>query len=758
MATLILELSLTRIFSVVFYYHYAFLAISIALFGLGAGGVLSYYFPQRGRALHRKLAFLSSVNALAVAAMLFVLLNRAPIAVVYFCAAVPFSLAGLVVSLAIGDTIERVDRVYFFDLLGAAGGCMLLIPLLNVVGGPSAVLGAGALYAAAAAVWFGLVGSARGRVGGVSLALLLVVVLISNKDGRLFDVVQAKGRLLENEVFVRWNSFSRIAVTEDKDKNRTIVIDGDATTGIANLDFKNLPDWAQRELRTQGPGFPYLIRPGAKTLIIGAGGGWDVSRAIASGSPQVTGVEINPIIANAIMRRVHPDWSNRLYLRDDVKIAVEDGRGFVRGTSDRYQVIQATLVDTWASTAAGAFALSENNLYTTEAFVDYLSHLSDDGLLAITRWGFDPPRESLRTVALAVAALERLGEPEPWRHVMVIRQGGEKLAGWGALDTIIVARKPVSPADLARARAVIAEAKFETIYLPGSPAKNAFAELLTTTDRAAFYERYRYDVRPVSDDRPFFFYTVQPRDLWSFRESGNEASADFKVNLAVPTLFGLLGVSLLATLITLLLPPVLLRARLPAEPGVKSFLLYFVSLGAGYILIQVGLIQKLVLFLGRPTYALTVVIFAMLLASGIGSYFSRRIIDNSDRRLGHVLGAIFGVVALLAFLAGPVTSAGVAWPLAVKVLISVLLIAPAAFLMGMPFPSGLSRLERWHPPSVRWAWSLNAAASVFGSALAIALAIYLGLRATLLIGAALYLAAWILLRASSAVLVDRRVS
>ena len=162
---------------------------------------------------------------------------------------------------------------------------------------------------------------------------------------------------------------------------------------------------------TQGPGFPYLLRPGAKTLIIGPGGGWDVSRALASGSKDITGVEINPIIANVIMRKKFPQYSNDLYFRPEVKIVVEDGRSFVRRSHEHYQVLQATLVDTWASTAAGAFALSENNLYTTNAFVDYLSHLTADGVMAFTRWGFDPPRESLRVVvSLAYAALKQLGQ------------------------------------------------------------------------------------------------------------------------------------------------------------------------------------------------------------------------------------------------------------------------------------------------------------------------------------------------------------
>src|ERR1700722_13844159 len=272
--------------------------------------------------------------------------------------------------------------------------------------------------------------------------------------------------------------------------------------------------------------------------------------------------------------------------------------------------------------------------------------------------------------------------------------------------------------------------------------------MLTTPDPAAFWCNYPFDVSPVSDDRPFFFYTVQPRDLWRYITTANESNADFKVQKAVPLLFGLMAVSLVATALILLLPRFLLGTRLPKQKGVITFLWYFICLGAGYIMIQVALIQKFVLLLGHPTYALVVIVFSMLVASGIGSYFSRGVIADNDNRLARVLGAIAVLVTLLAFGARPLTQAAAAWPLPAKMLITVLAIAPAAFLMGMPFPSGLRRLEQRHPPSVRWAWSLNAAASVLGSAGAIFLAIYIGLRATLLIGATLYLCALLVITAT----------
>lgn len=762
LATLVLELALTRIFSVVFYYHFAFLAISIALFGLGAGGVFSYVVAARTNDLYRSLGRLLLADSVSVVAALWFLLSRSgdlsysTLALVYLAAAVPFFLAGAVVSLAIAEAIERVDRAYFFDLAGAAAGCLALIFLLNLLGGPNTLIAASAFYAVAAAVWFNQAGARNSRAVAVSLSLLLAALIVVNAKAHFLDIRSAKGHDLPPERFSAWNSFSRIGITRDNVSWESgaawaIIIDADAGTGISPFDWdRGLSDEDRARLLHQGPGFPYGLRPGAKTLIIGAGGGYDVARALASGSRDITAVEINPIIANTVMRGVMASDNHRIYSRPEVHLVVEDGRSFVRGSNEKYQVLQATLVDTWASTAAGAFALSENNLYTSDAFFDYLSHLTDDGVLAFTRWGFDPPRESLRLVTLAMDALARLGETDPARHILAVREDSARLHGYGALDTVLISRKPFSPRDVDRARELVKQARLDPVYLPGDPPRNAFGQLLASRDSRSFLRSYRYDVSPVGDDRPFFFYTVQPRDLWDFVRHASAESEDYKVNRAVPLLFGLMGVSLCATALVLLLPRLLLGARLPKQEGIMTFLWYFLCLGAGYILIQVALIQKFVLLLGQPTYALTVIVFSMLVASGAGSYFSRRVVAGDDARLTRVLAAIAVLVAVLAFGASRLVEVAAAWPLPVKILATTLSITPAAFLMGMPFPSGLQRLEERHAPSIRWAWSLNAAASVLGSAGAIFLAIYLGLRATLLIGGSLYLCALAVIVATQA--------
>jgi hypothetical protein len=747
LASLLLELSLTRIFSVVFYYHFAFLAISIALFGLGAGGVLSYFNSNPLR-VFTVVGWLAAACGPLVALSLALILTQtanlnAPVLIaVYFAAAAPFILAGAIISSVIAETARFVHRVYFFDLLGAAAGCLLLIPLLDRFGGINAVLTAGTLFACASVIWFSIAGAGGSRIMAGSIAVAMMAWMAYNQRSHILDIRFAKGAPIEHEAFVQWNSFSRIGVLEKNPQGfRDIKIDSDADTVMGAIDLDHVPPEYIRELRHTGPGFAYILRPGAKTLVIGAGGGLDVERALYSGSRDVTAVEINPIIANTVMREKYVNENHGLYLRPEVRLVVEDGRSFVRRTREKYDVITATLVDTWASTAAGAFALTENNLYTTDAFRDYLAHLNDRGLVAFTRWGFDPPRESLRLVSLANQALLELGEKQPWRHVMVVRSMTDQLHDFGALDTVLISRRPFSRDDVSRAFIEAKEQQYEALYLPGDQPRNPFGAFLRSPHPDQFASGYTYDITPVTDDRPFFFFSVQPRDAFKLSSMIATSQGDYKLNRAVPLLFEVTGVSVLATLLVLALPPLLLRSRLPGEPRARAFLLYFACLGVAYILVQIALIQKFVLLLGHPTYSLTVVIFSMLASSSAGSFASHRLAAASDVRWGAVLGMTGALLAILALLLGPLTSVAVAWPLPLKVAVAALVTGCAGFPMGMAFPTGLSRLAERYPAAVRWAWSLNAAASVMGSAAAICLGIYGGLRFSLLVGAALYWAA-----------------
>src|SRR5271157_3072653 len=371
-AALLLELSLTRLFSVVLFYHFAFLAISIALLGLGAGAVFAYLY--RGslqlwtvEELGRDLCW---GNALVIVGVLEVVLHSAismhidwgnfqRLTILYLWSAVPFFVTGLLFSVVFARYPAQINQLYGADLVGGALACSTLVPLLNVLGAPNTILFSGCVVALAGVVWAG-----RGRrTMALALVAALVVLIAANFHGHLLDLVYAKGRLQEHSLYAKWNAISRVDVFED-DSLRTgltkwIVIDADAGTGIvAGNPLSKEPQLGQR-LRRALPSLPSVLRPHGDFAIIGPGGGPEVFFAVQAGSPSVTGIEINPIIANNIMRGAFAADAHHLYELPQVHIHVSDGRAFVRNSRDRYDVLQMTMVDTWASTAAGAFALSE---------------------------------------------------------------------------------------------------------------------------------------------------------------------------------------------------------------------------------------------------------------------------------------------------------------------------------------------------------------------------------------------------------------
>ena len=753
LATLLLELSLTRIFSVVLFYHFAFVAISVALFGLGVGGVAAYYMPAvtDKESTWSQLGGFCTKNALLVVVTLLLVISRPlflavtwmnalQLAVVYIVCALPFLIAGVVVSLAISKTVKDVSRVYYYDLIGAAVGCLMLVPLLDWVGGPGTVIMAGAFFALAGALWHSLVpGSGRRVKVSIGLATALVLFVVVNRDAHIIDVHYAKGGRIQGEDYVQWNSFSRISVGLNENGKHRIAIDSDASTDIAPCDPATMSAEERQELVSTGPILPYSVRPGGKALIIGAGGGQDVCRALVTGSSDITAVEINPIIVRDVMMERYADASKGLYLRPEVRVAVEDGRSYIRRVDESFDVIQMTLVDSWASTASGAFALAENHLYTEEAFRDYLEHLSPDGVLAITRWEFEQPRESLRVVSLGLAALRQMGADEPNKHFVIAREDIEDLSGWGARDTILIKRNPFTEQELANARGAIEEYGLTTIYASDDAPANLFTDFLHSKDPVAFASNYLYDISPVSDDRPFFFYTWRGSHFWDAIWS--RTAADAKINLGVMLLFVSLGLAVLGVVVILVMPILLLKQQIPRERPLWFHLFYFLSIGMGFILVEIAFVQRIALYLGQPTYALTVVIFSLLISSGAGSYMSRRVVGGRDGRLMILLSSVAVLTLILILVTPGVLDSSLALPLAAKLALVVLLLTPIGFLMGMPFPSGLGRLEKRYPQAVCWAWAVNAAASVLGSVGAIFLAIHIGLGLTMLVGGVCYLGA-----------------
>jgi spermidine synthase len=759
-SALLLELALTRLFSVVLFYHFAFLAISIALLGLGAGGVFAYLLKARLAATDTRTlaARLCMANSVVVLVVLEIVLhvpvalrvswgNFARLTVLYLAAAVPFFLTGLLFAVVFARETRRIPRLYGADLCGGALACLAVVPLLNSVGGPNVILVAGATMAAAGTIWAEFRSLRR---NAALLALALVALIGANYSGRLIDVVYAKGMFRDPAwvEFARWNALSRVEV-DRQGQGKVIVIDADASTYIMNADLAHWQGtvW-EHNLMAAPPALANVLRPHGAFAIIGPGGGVDVLRAVANGSPSVTGIEINPIIATTIMRERYADYAQHLYDRPDVHIHVTDGRSFLRSTPQHFDVVQMTLVDTWASTAAGAFALSENNLYTVEAFSEYFNHLKPDGMIAITRWEFRHPREALRVVAVAMEALHRLGVANPARNFIVASQGELDADG---IPVVVLAKKtPFTPAE---ETAVITHFdhywELDPLYLPSHPGQNPFSDLIASNDPYGFARDYAYNVAPVTDNAPFFFFTLKAGQILG--EKGLREGIDWKVNLGVLVLLLVLVISLIAVLAFLILPMALRRRNTRQSPFP---LLYFVAVGLGYILVEIAFIQRFVLFLGHPTYALTVVIFLLMLSSGAGSLFSRRWLPRTDLAWVPLVLVIVTLLADVFFLPGRL-AALVGMDFGYRLLVSGVLLVPLGFVMGMPFPTGLRALAALPAPefpagqdasdnSVEWAWAMNAAASVLGSVLAMVIAIQFGLTVTLACGAVAYLLALLL--------------
>jgi spermidine synthase len=749
---LLLELALTRLFSVVLFYHFAFLAISIALLGLGSGGVFAYLCKQWLASFETRtlLAAFCAANALAVPVVLEVCLhlgvslefsrqNFIRLTAIYLVSAIPFFLTGVEFSVLFAREAEHIPRLYGADLAGGALACLLVVPLLNLLGGPNTVLCAGVLAAAAGAVWAASPGARR---LSVALTAALVLLIAANYSGKLIDITQAKGKLRDRGwvEFARWNAISRVEV--DRLQNaKVIVIDADASTYIMSADPTQ---WKQtvREtyLMASPPAIANALRPHGEYAIIGPGGGVDVLRALVSGSPSVTGIEINSIIANTIMRGRYADYAYHLYERPEVHIHVGDGRSFIHNSRQSFDVVQMTLVDTWASTGAGAFALSENNLYTVEAFREYFEHLKPDGLLAITRWEFHQPREALRVVSVAIEALHQVGVTDPARNFMVISKG--QLDADGIPVAVLAKKSAFTAEEEAAARAHMdAYPDLTPIYMPSKFEPTPFSALITGNDPGAFARQYAYNVAPVRDNAPFFFFTLKLGQILG-RHAGLDQGIDWKVNLGVAVLLMVLAISAAAVLAFLVVPLAVRGAR-----GLHSVapLFYFVAIGLGYILVEIAFIQRFVLFLGHPTYALTVVVFLLLLSSGAGSLASRRWRDKAGRSV--LALAVIASTILVYVLALPwILDTLVGLPFAIKLAVSATLLAPLGFAMGMPFPSGLQALDRAQTGAARdnaveWAWAMNAGSSVLGSVLAMVVAIQFGLNITLACGAGAYLAA-----------------
>ena len=552
---LVTEVVLTRLFSVALWYHFAFLAISVALFGTGLAALVLHLAQRRlaGRGTEELLALVSLGLGVTLGLALLVLLGLPPdpdqpaqfslpkLLVIFVCGAAPFFAGGFAVALAMARFGAAAERLYFWDLLGAGFGCLLVIPALGALGGPLALLAAAAVAAAAGAIFARGAPPRRRRALSAASALVTLVILLAvalNPRTGLYDLRYAKGvRLRDLGLELnRWNSFSLVSVYPQRGfkgwglspayrgpipDQKTLVIDMNAATMLTRFDG-DLE--AARFILHDLTAFVHQVRPRAPAVcVIGAGGGRDVLAALAAGAGHVTAVEIDPLIVEDVMRGRFREHTGRLYDRPDVTVVVDDGRQFIR-RAGTFDIVHLSMVDTSAATAAGAYALSENSLYTTEAFRDFLVHLKPGGILSVSSVSLPVAAVGQRLAALARAALEGLGH-DPAARVIVLTTPWLALPD-ATLYTVLVKRDPFTPAELRTAAEAVLRLQFQVAYAPGLPPRASdqradwTATILATPDSAALRERMRrwpLDVSASTDDRPYFFYQNRLADLGAIR-------------------------------------------------------------------------------------------------------------------------------------------------------------------------------------------------------------------------------------------------
>ncbi|MDH7484713.1 MAG: hypothetical protein QHJ81_00380 [Anaerolineae bacterium] len=784
-ATFVFEISLTRIFSLAQFYHFAFMAVSLALLGFGASGSLLTLWPRlAGSHWRHRLAWLAAAFGLSIPAS-YLLTNALPfdsysiawdprqalyLLLYYLALVVPFALSGLAVSIPLAAAPTGAHRIYGANMAGSAAGCLLAVLLLPRLGGPGTVAAAGLLgwLATAAFAWRGVVGAGLepGRAGfkpaptlgylaGTALLAWLTVARPPFLDVRLSPYKGLSQALLypgARVIFSDWNAFSRVDLLQSPGVRQLpglsytytaapppqlgLTVDGDDLTAVplianpqADLAFSDYLPAA----------IAYRLRPGARALILEPKGGLDVWAALAEGAAAVTAVESNPLLITAARYGMSPPAAD-VYGDPRVRVVSEVGRSYLRRSAERFDVVQLALTQPYRPVTSGAYSLAEDYLHTVEAFSDYLAHLEEDGLLVVTRWLQTPPSETVRTLALIVEALEEAGVADPAAGIIAFRgvqtgtllakKGGFTAAEMDAVREFCTARR----FDLVVGPGVRPEETNRYNVLPEPYYVQAFGELLASDDRRAFYAAYPFAVAPPTDDHPFFFHFFRWQQTPAILRTLGKTWQPFGGS-GYFVLLALLALAVLASVV-LILGPLLLKGTAGTqgkwgELRGRAFL-YFGLLGLAYLFVEIPLMQRFILFLGQPVYAMTAVLFALLLFSGLGSLCAPRL----PHRL--TLGGLTVAIILYPLLLPYLFRLTLGLPLFGRFGIAVLTLAPLGFLMGVPFPRGIGLLERRTPRLIPWAWAVNGCTSVLSSILAALGALSWGFSAVLGAGAACY--------------------
>jgi predicted membrane-bound spermidine synthase len=785
MSVLMIQIVQTRILSVVSLYYMAFFSISMAMLGL-TGGALIVYYKLDNVTPGNVNAFLSRIStafALCIAAC-FALelasplpnLDWATFVVLWLKAvallAAPFTVGGIAVALALTRSDFPIGVTYGVDLIGASIGCLVSLALLTWMDAPSAMFMIAALVAVAA--WcFGRAASEPapagflpnwrilGKPGVVAVCLAAIAGINATTDFGLQPIVVKFNKLdpLGSVYYIKWNSFSRIASTTSVVgspflwggsptaprgialEQRQLTIDGMAGTSMPLYSEK---PGALDFLRYDVTNLAYYARHSGRSAVIGVGSGRDMLSAYLFGFRDITGVELNPIFVDLLTDPAKLRGYAGIADLPGVRFVVDDGRSWFARTQERFDLIEMSMVDTWAATGAGAFSLSENGLYTVEGWKTFLSALNPNGLFTVSRWHSSHSTVELgRVVSLAVAALMELGVDRPSDHIFI--------AGIDNLATAIVSRAPFARSDLQTLQEASDKLRFTVIASPGRPATDpVIVDMLTAQnlqDLNARAARHFLDVSPPTDSRPFFFNQLRfthPSDVYfalrEWREGKRvDAGSGWNGNLiAIGTLFLVILLSTIVVVGVVVLPTQAAVRQVDRRLALIGSG-YFLLIGLGFMFAEIGLIQRISVFLGHPVYALSIGLFSIILSTGLGSLLSERL---TPVRQGHFILWLSLLVAYLLllpqWLPDLLHSSLAAAPLSWRALASVAVIFPAGLLMGFGFPTGMRLVTRLDARLTPWLWGVNGASGVLAAGIAVACSIGFSIDVTIRVGGVCY--------------------
>jgi spermidine synthase len=778
------EILLMRMLSIVQWHHFAYMIISLALLGYGASGTLialsRRVIEPRFETAFAICAFLMSVTMVAC----FSIGQRVPfnalevvwdprqlvhLLAIYLVFFVPFFFAASCIGLVFTCRKENISLIYFCDLLGAGFGASLIIAALFLLS-PQGALKALAIIALTASVLASLAVPIRTRACLMALQVtMLLTVLLYLPQGMLdLKISPFKGlsqalQVVDTHVLAEYSSpLGLLTVVEsptipfrdapglsfgaraEPPEQLAVFTDGDAMSVITRYDGNSA---SLAYLRDVPSALPYQLLDEPRVLILGAGGGTGVLSALYHGARSVDAVELNPLMTE-LVASTHADFAGNIYADERVTVHTGEARGFVTGQAKGYDLIQLALLDSFSASGSGVQALNESYLYTVEALREYLQHVEPGGILAIMRWLRVPPRDSLKMFATAVESLRRTGARQPGRQLALIRS-------WNTV-TLLVKNGRLTDREIERIREFARSRSFDLSYYPGMPRGEANryntlpepylfdgASALLSAGANEFIERYKFDIRPAVDDRPYFFHffkwSALPETL-ALRKRGGAGLIEWGYLILIATLVQ----ALIAGGLLILLPLALSKCAWPRGTGPRMGS-YFFLLGIAFMFVEIAFIQKLILFLSHPLYSVAVVLSGFLVFAGVGSACSKRISDRFDgtrRSAAGVVVAAIGAVSIIYVLFLPTVLVQLAGsPDLLRVGFSLLVIAPLGFFMGMPFPIGLARLASEAADFIPWAWGLNGFASVLSASLATLVAIEFGFSTVVLMALGLYLLA-----------------